>query len=107
MAVTRSFGDHGMKDFVSADPYQREVNLTALGDCPLLILACDGVWDVLTDQEAGDLILDELAARGGVPLRGGAGSLHAGHVVCAGLAPLPLPRRWSWHPGGGRRRAGA
>eukprot|EP01038_Epipyxis_sp_PR26KG_P005778 gene5778-7976_t len=57
LAVTRSFGDHGMKDFVTAAPYLTETDLIQCGDCPILILACDGVWDVLTDQEAADLIM--------------------------------------------------
>ncbi len=36
-----------------------ETDLLACGDCPLLILACDGVWDVFSDQEAADLLLEE------------------------------------------------
>lgn len=48
LAVARSFGDHGMKDFVSAQPHLCEVEL---GDSegekssikhPFFILACDG-----------------------------------------------------------------
>jgi hypothetical protein len=64
LAVTRSFGDHGMKDFVIAEPHLAEVSLAALGDCPFAILACDGVWDVLTDQEAVELILTRFQREG-------------------------------------------
>ena len=59
LAVSRSFGDHGMKDFVTATPYITETYLKERGLTPFLILACDGVWDVMSDQEAGDLILDK------------------------------------------------
>ena len=65
LAVTRSFGDHGMKEFVSADPYLMEIDLSTRDEVPLLILACDGVWDVLTDQEAGNIIMDEYRRIGG------------------------------------------
>ena len=48
LAVARSFGDHGMKDFVLAQPHICEVNLD-LKHHPFLILACDGAcfWGYL------------------------------------------------------------
>jgi serine/threonine protein phosphatase PrpC len=65
LAVTRSFGDHGMKDFVSASPYLTETKLSDCGECPMLILACDGVWDVMTDQEAADMLMDRYKQKNG------------------------------------------
>jgi len=70
LAVTRSFGDHGMKDFVCASPHLSQARLDDHGHCPFLILACDGVWDVLTDQEAVDLLLPQCV--GNEPFTGAA-----------------------------------
>lgn len=47
-----------------ACPYISETNLSQLGDCPILILACDGVWDVFTDQEAADLLMERYLVEG-------------------------------------------
>ena len=51
LAVARSFGDHGMKDFVLAQPHICEVNLD-LKHHPFLILACDGACfgDICTNS---------------------------------------------------------
>ena len=73
LAVTRSLGDHCMKDFVIARPYYQQMtidkevvpsesksseNSNAQNNLPtVLILACDGLWDVIQDQEAVDLAL--------------------------------------------------
>ncbi|RYH31385.1 protein serine/threonine phosphatase 2C family protein [archaeon] len=64
LAVARSFGDHGMKDFVIAVPHIMEVEIEAADVHPMLILACDGVWDVLSDQEAVDLLMPRYLAEG-------------------------------------------
>lgn len=64
LAVARSFGDHGMKDFVIAVPHILEMELEARDTHPLLILACDGVWDVLSDQESVDLLMPRYLAEG-------------------------------------------
>lgn len=78
LAVSRALGDAGYKsqnsnpaeDFVSSDPYVRAV---AIGpDVPFIIVACDGLWDRLTYQDAVDYVRlqfnahvppDEAAAR--------------------------------------------
>ncbi|KAF7321413.1 PPM-type phosphatase domain-containing protein [Mycena kentingensis (nom. inval.)] len=56
LAVTRSLGDSSMKDFVVGAPYTTETELC--DDDEFLILACDGLWDVMSDQAAVDLIHD-------------------------------------------------
>jgi serine/threonine protein phosphatase PrpC len=43
---------------LTATPYVTETDLSQCGECPMLILACDGVWDVFSDQEAADLLLE-------------------------------------------------
>ena len=42
----------------TADPFLSETDLQSCGDCPFVILACDGVWDVFSDQEAADMLLE-------------------------------------------------
>lgn len=64
LAVSRSFGDHGMKDFVIASPHILQVQVSSTEEVPMLILACDGVWDVLSDQEAVDLLMPRYLAEG-------------------------------------------
>ncbi len=49
LAVTRALGDHRMKDVISGKPHTSETILTDENE--IVVLACDGVWDVMTDQE--------------------------------------------------------
>ncbi|KAK0455425.1 phosphatase 2C-like domain-containing protein [Desarmillaria tabescens] len=56
LAVTRSLGDSSMKEFVVGAPYTTETELC--DDDEFVILACDGLWDVASDQAAVDLIRD-------------------------------------------------
>ncbi|KAH9485401.1 Protein PNS1 [Psilocybe cubensis] len=56
LAVTRSLGDSSMKEFVVGAPYTTETELCEEDE--LLILACDGLWDVIGDQAAIDLVRD-------------------------------------------------
>ncbi|KAG7694690.1 hypothetical protein KL929_003598 [Ogataea haglerorum] len=58
LAVTRSLGDVYLKSLVIGAPFTTCTELTDQDD--FLILACDGLWDVCSDQDAVDLIKDEM-----------------------------------------------
>ncbi|KOS21032.1 Protein phosphatase 2C -like protein 1 [Escovopsis weberi] len=57
LAVTRALGDTYMKHLVTGHPYTTETVLQPEMD-EFIIIACDGLWDVCTDQEAVDLVRD-------------------------------------------------
>jgi len=66
--ITRSLGDHLMKDFIISNPYTSHYKLTDKDT--YLIVACDGLWDVVEDQPACDFLAqypnssaDELSKR--------------------------------------------
>jgi len=55
LAVSRAFGDSELGQWVRADdPYLNQTPLTS--NDTHLILACDGLWDVVSDQEACDIV---------------------------------------------------
>ena len=62
LAIARAFGDHQLKrhvagaDFVSSRPDVTSTHITP--NDLFLIIACDGLWDVIDDQEAVNLVLD-------------------------------------------------
>eukprot|EP00211_Chloroparvula_japonica_P005422 CAMPEP_0119120172 /NCGR_PEP_ID=MMETSP1310-20130426/1332_1 /TAXON_ID=464262 /ORGANISM="Genus nov. species nov., Strain RCC2339" /LENGTH=355 /DNA_ID=CAMNT_0007109639 /DNA_START=98 /DNA_END=1165 /DNA_ORIENTATION=+ len=57
LAVARSLGDRTMKEYVTGEPYTTEVVLQEKDSH--LIVACDGVWDILEDQQACDIVMKE------------------------------------------------
>lgn len=62
LAVSRSLGDQVLKPFVIGEPHvcEREVVLHNDDDNSqqrsFIIVACDGLWDVISDQEACDIV---------------------------------------------------
>jgi protein phosphatase PTC1 len=59
LAVTRALGDTYMKELVTGHPYTTETVVQPELD-EFIIIACDGLWDVCSDQEAVDLVRDVL-----------------------------------------------
>jgi protein phosphatase 2C family protein 2/3 len=72
LAVSRSFGDLLMKEtenyecagvepggLVSAEPDFQSMELNPQEDC-FIVLACDGIWDVLSSQDAVSVCADHL-----------------------------------------------
>lgn len=54
LAVTRAIGNISTKPTISGSPYTSEVELTDKDE--FFVLACDGLWDVCTDQRAADIV---------------------------------------------------
>jgi len=54
--ITRSLGDHLMKEFIIGDPYLYHEQLSEKDTH--LIVACDGLWDVVDDQPACQFVLE-------------------------------------------------
>jgi len=54
LAVSRAIGDWFLHPSVIADPFVNKLKLNDQDE--FLIMACDGVWDVITDEEAVRLI---------------------------------------------------
>ena len=53
LAVSRAIGDSHMKEWITAEPDTRKIEITS--DCEFLILASDGLWDKISNQEAVDI----------------------------------------------------
>ncbi|KAI9068257.1 protein serine/threonine phosphatase 2C [Trametes sanguinea] len=51
---TRALGDAEYNQYVIGTPYTTEMEITKKDE--FVILACDGLWDVMEDQEAVDLV---------------------------------------------------
>lgn len=57
IAITRALGDHCMKDWIINEPhiYGKELDTND----EYLVIACDGLWDVVKDEEVYELIKEE------------------------------------------------
>ncbi|KAI3793230.1 hypothetical protein L1987_35846 [Smallanthus sonchifolius] len=54
LAVSRGIGDQHLKKWVIAEPETSIINIRP--ECEFLILASDGIWDTVSNQEAIDIV---------------------------------------------------
>ncbi|KAL5982853.1 hypothetical protein ACLOJK_016931 [Asimina triloba] len=55
LAISRAIGDVHLKDWIISEPEINKLRLTA--DCEFLIMASDGLWDKVSNQEAVDAVM--------------------------------------------------
>lgn len=63
LSVTRAFGDYGLKQWVHADPHMTQTVLQHTTEPIFVIIACDGLWDVVSDEEAAQLLQKERSCK--------------------------------------------
>ncbi|KAL2541768.1 putative protein phosphatase 2C 25 [Abeliophyllum distichum] len=54
LAVSRAIGDGHLKEWVTAEPTTEVFRITE--ECEFLVLASDGLWDKVSNQEAVDVV---------------------------------------------------
>jgi protein phosphatase PTC1 len=54
LAVSRTLGDQILKKSVSAEPFTRATDISS--NAKYIVIACDGVWDVLSNLQVSELI---------------------------------------------------
>lgn len=61
LGVSRAFGDFQLKDYITVEPHiaKTQINNSGL----ILILACDGLWDVCTNDDIPPLIANVQGAQ--------------------------------------------
>ncbi|XP_072950521.1 probable protein phosphatase 2C 77 [Typha angustifolia] len=55
LAVSRAIGDINLKEWIISEPEIKKLHVTQ--DCEFVIIASDGLWDKVTNQEAVDVVL--------------------------------------------------
>ncbi|RAL42928.1 hypothetical protein DM860_009710 [Cuscuta australis] len=94
LSVSRSIGDAHLKEWVIAEPDTRRMCLTS--DMQYLILASDGLWDKVENQEAVDVVMQ--SCQQGTPSqpKGTAGSTENVFVFnCKSTSPSSKTKRVS------------
>eukprot|EP00240_Pyramimonas_obovata_P005245 CAMPEP_0118926682 /NCGR_PEP_ID=MMETSP1169-20130426/4312_1 /TAXON_ID=36882 /ORGANISM="Pyramimonas obovata, Strain CCMP722" /LENGTH=409 /DNA_ID=CAMNT_0006868279 /DNA_START=147 /DNA_END=1373 /DNA_ORIENTATION=- len=74
LGVTRAFGDRDLKSYITAEP---DVTAQRLGpESEFVVLATDGLWDFVGNQEAVDLVRDHVLAPASALGRSASGASH-------------------------------
>ncbi|XP_018318809.1 protein phosphatase 1E isoform X3 [Agrilus planipennis] len=60
LAVSRAIGDLEYKPYVTATPDVREIRLS--GEEDFLIIACDGLWDFLSEDDAANTVYEMICS---------------------------------------------
>jgi len=95
LAVTRAFGDRKLKQYVSAEPEIKSWELT--DDDDFLVLATDGVWDVLSSQAAVDIVRQAMGGGGPNGAGNGSGSSTSQPMDVKGAAECLTNAAYSYH----------
>ncbi|BFU22502.1 leucine rich repeat / protein phosphatase 2C domain containing protein [Entamoeba histolytica HM-1:IMSS-B] len=89
LAISRSFGDIQNSPIVSAVPEIREYDIMANDE--FVIVACDGVWDVVSNQKAVDIIkTSKSLSIGSVRLRDFAYSMGSQDNITCAVVTVPF-----------------
>jgi len=62
LGVSRAFGDASLKKYVTAEPEVTSFPLTVGDD--FLILACDGLWDVVDNDAVAKIVRSKTSSQG-------------------------------------------
>lgn len=97
LAVSRSIGDAHLKDWVLAEPDTKVINLTT--DMEYLVLASDGLWGEVSNQEAVDIIMQSCSSGNKLTRSSPAkkGSVYHCTSPCTGVSPSSSSPRLPSH----------
>ncbi|XP_047957361.1 probable protein phosphatase 2C 14 isoform X2 [Salvia hispanica] len=93
LAVSRSIGDSHLKDWVMAEPDTQLIHLTP--DMQYLVLASDGLWDEVSNQEAVDIVMQSCSSS--KKLKGFSPAKNGCLYHCASVSPSSLSPRLPSH----------
>ena len=96
LAVSRSFGDHSYKRYVTVRPFVQRVELSS--DAEFVVLGCDGVFDVLQDEDVCRIVRENRQESASCAERIVQEAVDQGSTdnitaVVVGLKPVEA---WSW-----------